>query len=146
MKMMQKGFTLIELMIVVAIVGILAAIALPAYQDYTIRAKVTEGLNLADAAKSSVGEFRQVSGRFPSDNSTAGLSTTVNSPNVRSVVVAAGAITITFSNTLNPATAAKTLTFNPTVSTVNQVISWTCTNATGAAVLLNKYRPANCRG
>src|SRR5207344_1484785 len=65
LKQAQKGFTLIELMIVVAIIGILAAIAIPAYQDYTIRAKVTEGLNLADAAKTAVAESFQSGGLVP---------------------------------------------------------------------------------
>src|SRR6267154_3710456 len=71
MKAMQKGFTLIELMIVVAIIGILAAIAIPAYQDYTIRAQVTEGLNLADAVKVAVADFYTQNGAFPA----AGVTT-----------------------------------------------------------------------
>ena len=70
----QQGFTLIELMIVVAIIGILAAIAIPAYQDYTIRAQVSEGLNLAGGAKTAVAEFTMDSGSFPVDNSAAGIS------------------------------------------------------------------------
>ena len=69
----QQGFTLIELMIVVAIIGILAAIAIPAYQDYTIRAQVSEGLNLSGAAKAAVTEYFQDQGAFPADNATAGF-------------------------------------------------------------------------
>ncbi len=74
MKTMQKGFTLIELMIVVAIIGILAAIAIPAYQDYTIRSQLTEGLNLAGAVETGVAEYFANTGSFPTDNSSLGLT------------------------------------------------------------------------
>ena len=74
----QQGFTLIELMIVVAIIGILAAIAIPAYQDYTIRAQVSEGLNLSGAAKAAVTEYFQDQGAFPGTNNLAGLEAAVN--------------------------------------------------------------------
>src|SRR3954466_5607784 len=73
MSAVQKGFTLIELMIVVAIIGILAAIAMPAYQDYTVRSKVTEGLNLAAASKLAVAETLAANGQFPTTNAEAGL-------------------------------------------------------------------------
>ena len=75
MKTIQKGFTLIELMIVVAIIGILAAIAIPAYQDYTIRAQVTEGLNLAGAVKAAVAETSRSTGAWPANNAAASAST-----------------------------------------------------------------------
>ena len=74
MKKVQQGFTLIELMIVVAIIGILAAVAIPAYQDYTIRAKVTEGLSLAAAGKTAVSEFYASNGRLPANNQSAGVA------------------------------------------------------------------------
>jgi type IV pilus assembly protein PilA len=79
-KQVQKGFTLIELMIVVAIIGILAAIAIPAYQNYTIRAQVTEGLSLADGWKTGIAEFYAQNGVFPSTSSTRPVSTCRASP------------------------------------------------------------------
>jgi type IV pilus assembly protein PilA len=150
-KQYQKGFTLIELMIVVAIIGILAAIAIPAYQDYTIRAKVTEGINLASAAKTSVSEFRITNGRMPSNNSSAGIST-VTSKFVTGMVVAragtgvtdAGTITVTFDNTaLGITTASPTLILTGRPNATFSALNWTCSAA--AATLENKYRPANCR-
>jgi len=145
MKTLQKGFTLIELMIVVAIVGILAAIALPAYQDYTIRSKVTEGLTLADAAKTTLGEFRQTTGRWTTTNTVAGMATTISTPYVRSVTVpAAGRVEVAFTGTLNSAVAGNTLFFNGTVQGTSGVITWTCTST--SATLMAKYRPASCRG
>src|SRR3569833_2525219 len=98
MKSLQKGFTLIELMIVVAIIGILAAIAIPAYQDYTIRAQVTEGLNLAAPAKASVADVYANTGNWPADNTAAGLGadTSITGKYVQSVNVTGGVITIKY--------------------------------------------------
>src|SRR6188472_4426721 len=98
-KATQKGFTLIELMIVVAIIGILAAIAIPAYQDYTIRAQVTEGLNLAAAAKAAVSESFINRGEAPADRPEAGMSPTATDTQgkyVASVEVTNGTILITY--------------------------------------------------
>jgi len=141
MKKMQQGFTLIELMIVVAILGILAAIAVPAYQDYLTRARVVEGINLASAAKTAVAEYQQAMNTFPTSNTQAGLSETINSQYVSSVTVGPnGVISVTY-NAASGAGAGKIVQFVPTVA--NGVISWSC-NGTGTTVPDN-YLPANCR-
>lgn len=144
MKKNQQGFTLIELMIVVAIIGILAAVAIPAYQDYTIRAKVTEGLSLASAGKTAVSEFFASNGRLPASNASAGMagSASISGNSVSSVSVGTGGdITITFSNT--PAIQGSTLILSPT--TVGGGVKWDC-NDTATADLEAKYRPSSCRG
>ncbi|EMS6630812.1 pilin, partial [Neisseria gonorrhoeae] len=95
MNTLQKGFTLIELMIVIAIVGILAAVALPAYQDYTARAQVSEAILLAEGQKSAVTEYYLNHGKWPSDNSAAGVASAgeIKGKYVQSVTVANGVVT-----------------------------------------------------
>ena len=108
-KLLRKrsgGFTLIELMIVVAIIGILAAIAIPAYQDYTVRAQVSEGLNLGGGAKTAVTEFFQDRGAWPANNDQAGIDATptnIKGKYVKSVTVAAGIVTATLPDKHLPA-------------------------------------------
>lgn len=141
--MKQKGFTLIELMIVVAIIGILAAIAIPAYQDYTIRARVSEGLALASSAKLAVSET-MMTGNANGAGAAAitaqtdtGYVTPAATANVASITIAAGGdITITYT----AVAGGGTIILEPTYSATDGV-TWACTGGT----LLAKYRPAACR-
>jgi len=130
MQKVQQGFTLIELMIVVAIIGILAAIAIPAYQDYTIRAQVSEGMTLAAAAKASVAESFANRGEAPLNREKAGMTKTATDTSgnyVESVEVASGTITITYGNEANQviANANETLSLTPYES-VDLSVVWRC--------------------
>jgi len=143
MKKVQQGFTLIELMIVVAIIGILAAIAIPAYQDYIVRTKVTEGLNLASAAKTAVSEYRQTMNAFPGSNGVAGLATaaSISSQYVRSVKVGNnGVITVAMSATDIP--GGGNIVFTPSFPAGAGAVAWGCTTNSTVAT---KYLPSNCR-
>jgi len=136
---MQKGFTLIELMIVVAIIGILAAIALPAYQDYTKRSHVSEGLTLAGSAKAAVAEYYSSQGAMPASNAAAGLAaaTDIKGNAVTSVTVGTnGIITVVYNSKVDD---AKTVVLTPTVTSGG--ITWTC----NAGTVDDKYLPSNCR-
>jgi len=147
-KQLQQGFTLIELMIVVAIIGILAAIAIPAYQDYTIRAQVSEGLSLMDGAKTAVAEFYTNTGRLPSNNTSAGLPTPIS---IKGKYVSSVTVSNTANNTItaafggpsaNSALGTSALLSLSAVTTGGGSISWACkSNGT----IPQKYLPSSCK-
>ena len=141
MKAIQKGFTLIELMIVIAIIGILAVVALPAYQDYTARAQVSEALTLAEGQKSAVTEYRSDRGDWPTTNAMAGVASSIGGKYVASVQVGAdGIITATMkSANVNNDIKGKTLILTPTDQ--NGSFTWTCDEGT----IAQKFRPSTCR-
>lgn len=144
----QKGFTLIELMIVIAIIGILAAIAIPAYQDYTVRSKVSEGLNLAGAAKLAVAETFDSKGYMPTaDNVSYGLpaavSITGNYVLSITAVASTGAVNILYkASGVGKGADGATIQMLPD-TTSSGAMKWTC-NGTGTT-MPGKYLPANCR-
>ena len=146
MKKIHSGFTLIELMIVVAIIGILAAIAIPQYQNYVARAQVSEAFVLASGAKVAVAEYANTKGIYPPDSDAAGLNA-MSGSYVETVEVAAGAITATFKSTADGAhsaiaTGTVTLTPQPDEADLATAgsISWACGASFDA-----KYLPSSCK-
>jgi type IV pilus assembly protein PilA len=159
-KNVQKGFTLIELMIVVAIIGILAAIAIPAYSDYTIRSQITEGLNLASDLKAGVAESFAQTGEWPDLADIVGSSGTPQQKGgkyVASINVTEGVIEITYGRQANNKILNQTLVLTPGENQNGDVV-WICGRAgtsgisglslatgSGDTTVLDKYLPASCR-
>ena len=142
-KSLQKGFTLIELMIVVAIIGILAAVALPAYQDYTARSQVSEALSLSSGAKGAVTEYWTNKGTLPGNNTSAGLSSAsdINGKYVASVAVSGGLITATMKGAGSVAKGIEGMTLLLSPVTAVGSVKWVCKSASTNA----KFIPSSCR-
>ncbi len=136
------GFTLIELMIVVAIIGILAAIAIPAYQDYTIRSQVSEGLGLAGPVKTAVMEYYSLHGSLPTNNASAAITsaTSIAGSYVSQVAINSGVIEITYGNQANFLISGRKLLLSATPQ-AGQLLAWTCKPDT----FPTRYLPTACR-
>lgn len=137
----RAGFTLIELMIVIAIIAILATLAIPAYQNYVIRAQVSEGLSLASGAKAAVWDYVSNTGHFPPSNHTAGLATpaSIAGTYVSRVNVTGGTITVSFDQpATNTAIHNQTLVLSPDMH--GGSIEWTC-----SSTMSGQYLPSSCR-
>jgi type IV pilus assembly protein PilA len=139
MKKIQQGFTLIELMIVVAIIGILAAVAIPAYQDYIVRSKMSEVAAALSACKVSVAEYAATKNAFPTDLSTAGCSSTATTYVAQLNVGAGGVMTATTSTQVLSAGCA--LTLSPLGGSPTAITGWS-----GTTSCEKKYVPATFRG
>lgn len=143
-KQKQKGFTLIELMIVVAIIGILAAIAIPSYQDYTARAQVSEAVSLAAGFKTGLAEYYQAEGTYPSTLNITAIGTTTSGKYVNTVTlnrVNTDSMTIISTMRADAAQGIRNLTLG--IATTNGGQTWTC--GTVSTTLLAKHRPAGCK-
>ena len=142
MKTLQQGVTLIELMIVVAIIGLLSALAIPAYTDYAIRAQISEGLQLAGSAKATITEYYQNQSLFPTDNAQVGLAApgSITGKYVDSVSVNGAVISVQYGNDANSQIVGQTVTLTA-IDNLGSV-SWVC--ATGGFIQL-KHLPRVCR-
>ena len=147
MKLLQKGFTLIELMIVVAIIGILAAVAIPAYQDYTARAQVTEAVELLSGGKTPMAEFYADKGVWPTQALSVMGNTTGKYMQFLTITTGSGVSGLLVLTATMKATGvnAKLQSGTITLSTADGGKNWSCTKSSGGTDIKPQYRPAACR-
>lgn len=143
MNKVQQGFTLIELMIVVAIIGILVAIAVPAYLDYAIRAQISEGLGISASARTATSEYFMNHGTYPANNTEAGVAAagSISGKYVASIAVASDVISVVFGNDANGKIQGQTVTMTAD-TTASGSVRWVCASA---GVIPAKHLPASCR-
>jgi type IV pilus assembly protein PilA len=147
MKAMQKGFTLIELMIVVAIIGILAAVALPAYQDYTARSQVSEAIVLFEGPKGGISEFWANKGAYPANNGSAGVASaaSISGKYVSSVTIVSGVVTAKMQPAGKVAKGLESTTISLSPITAAGAIKWVCKKGASGTAMADKYLPSSCR-